>query len=304
VRSIHLTSSGELVEKDVPQPQLHVGEVLIRVHAAGVTPTELQWYPTSHTRDGEIRRNVVLAHEFSGEIAAANGDVGDLSIGQNIYGLNDWFEDGALAEYCVTKPASIALKPQSLTHAEAGSVPIGALTAWQAYKHVGLKSGERLLVQGAAGGVGIFAIQFARLRGAYVIATASKHNLDFVRNLGADEVLDYRAGPFEKKVSNIDVVLDAVGGDTLARSWGVLKSNGRLVTVAADSEGTADQRSKKAFLLVKPDREQLIEIGNLIDTGKVQPVVDTVVPLSRASDAYAGKLKQHVRGKIVISVVD
>jgi NADPH:quinone reductase-like Zn-dependent oxidoreductase len=168
---------------------------------------------------------------------------------------------------------------------------------------VGLKSGERLLVQGAAGGVGIFAVQLARLRGAYVIATASKHNLDFVRNLGADEVLDYRAEPFEQKVSNVDVVLDAVGGDTLARSWGVLKSNGRLVTVAADSEGTADQRSKKAFLLVKPNREQLIKIGNLIDAGKVQPVVDAVVPLSRAADAYAGKLKQRVRGKIVVAVV-
>jgi NADPH:quinone reductase-like Zn-dependent oxidoreductase len=199
MRSIQLTSSGELVGRDVPQPQPGAEEMLIRIHAAGVTPTELQWYPTSHTPSGETRKDAVLVHEFSGEVAGTGGEVEDVSIGQNIYGMNDWFEDGALAEYCVTKPASIALKPQRLTHAEAASVPIGALTAWQAYEQVGLKSGERLLVQGAAGGVGIFAVQLARLRGAYVIATASKHNLDLVRNLGADEVLDYRGRTFRAK---------------------------------------------------------------------------------------------------------
>ncbi len=220
MRSIRLTSSGGLVEKDVPQPKPRPGEVLIQVHAAGVTPTELQWYPTSHTPNGDVRSDAVLSHEFSGQIAATGDGVTGVWTGQDIYGMNDWFEDGALAEYCSAKSSFIAPKPQRLSHAEAASVPIGALTAWQAYEHMGLTAGERLLVQGAAGGVGIFAVQLARLRGAYVIATASAQNLGFVRDLGANEVLDYRTESFEKKVSKIDAVLDAVGGNTLARSWG------------------------------------------------------------------------------------
>jgi len=194
-----------LVEEDIPQPKARQAEVLVRVYAAGVTPTELVWYPTSHTKNGDRRTGAVPSHEFSGEIAEIGGDVAELSIGQEVYGMNDGFADGALAEYCVTEPHGIAPKPRRLGHAEAASVPIGALTAWQGlFDRAKLRSGERVLVHGGAGAVGVFAIQFAHLRGAHVTATVSAHNVEFVKGLGADRVIDYKAAPFEDEVRDID----------------------------------------------------------------------------------------------------
>jgi len=182
-------------------------------------------------------------------------------------------------------------------------VPIGALTAWQGLFDRGkLKAGESVLVHGGAGAVGVFAIQLARSRGAHVITTVSANNFEFAKVLGADEVIDYKAGPFEEKVCDIDLVFDAVGGETLRRSWGVLKENGRLVTVAADGESTQDERTRQSFFIVEPKRDQLVEIGKLIDAGNLRAVVDTVLPLSRAADAYAGRLKRSGRGKMVVSV--
>jgi len=294
MRSLQLADSGDLIESDVPQPVPREGEVLIRVRAAGVTPTELIWYPTSHTKSGAKRTRAIPSHEFSGEIAET---------GEEVYGMSDWFEEGSLAEYCVTQPALIAPKPQSLNHAEAASVPIGALTAWQGLFDRGkLKAGESVLVHGGAGAVGVFAIQLARSRGAHVITTVSANNFEFAKVLGADEVIDYKAGPFEEKVRDIDLVFDAVGGETLRRSWGVLKQNGRLVTVAADGESTQDERTRQAFFIVEPKRDQLVEIGKLIDAGILRAIVDTVLPLSRAADAYAGRLERSGRGKMVVSV--
>ena len=294
MRSLQLADSGNLIESDVPQPVPREGEVLIRVRAAGVTPTELIWYPTSHTKSGAKRTRAIPSHEFSGEIAET---------GEEVYGMSDWFEEGSLAEYCVTQPALIAPKPQSLNHAEAASVPIGALTAWQGLFDRGkLKAGESVLVHGGAGAVGVFAIQLARSRGAHVITTVSANNFEFAKVLGADEVIDYKAGPFEEKVRDIDLVFDAVGGETLRRSWGVLKQNGRLVTVAADGESTQDERTRQAFFIVEPKRDQLVEIGKLIDAGILRAIVDTVLPLSRAADAYAGRLERSGRGKMVVSV--
>ncbi|MEO8126194.1 MAG: NADP-dependent oxidoreductase [Bryobacteraceae bacterium] len=298
-----LTAGGALVEVESVRPKPRAGEVLIRVRAAGITPTELIWYPTSHTKGGEKRTGAVPSHEFSGEVAEIGEGVSGLSIGENIYGMNDWFEGGALAEYCVTQPGWIAPKPQRLTQAEAASVPIGALTAWQGLFERGkLQAGEHVLVHGGAGSVGIFVIQLARFRGARVFTTVSADDFDFVKDLGADEVIDYKAGPFEDKVSDIDLVFDAVGGETLRRSWGVLKENGRLVTIAADSEGTREERAKQAFFIVEPRRDQLVEIGNLVDAGGLRTVVDTVLPMSRAGDAYAGKVQRSGRGKMVVSV--
>src|SRR5262249_37779609 len=155
-----------------------------------------------------------------------------------------------------------------------------------------LDTGERVLIHGGAGSVGIFALQLARLRGAHVITTVSADDFEFVRELGADEVLDYKTSRFEETVRDIDVVFDGVGGDTLARSWGTLKPNGRLVTVAADSEGTSDERSKKAFFIVEPRHDQLIQVGRLIDAGDLRTVVDRVLPFSKASDAYAGMVER------------
>jgi len=218
--------------------------------------------------------------------------------------MNDWFSDGATAEYCVTRPASVAPKPAQLTHVEAASVPIGALTAWQGlFDRAKLQAGERVLVHGGAGAVGLFAIQLARLHGAHVTATASARNHGFVAQLGAGQIIDYQAAPFEKKLRDMDVVFDTVGGETLERSWSVLKRGGRMITIAADSEATADDRVKQAFFIVEPNREQLIRVGDLLDAGRLRTAVDAVLPLREAAAAYTGTVKERRgRGKLVVAV--
>src|SRR3984957_4370166 len=286
MKALRLADSGQkpiLIEKDTPKPKPRRGEVLVRVYAAGVTPTELIWYPTSHTKNGDQRTGAVPAHEFCGEITEIGDAAAGFSIGQQVYGMNDWFADGALAEYCITEPQWIAPSPRHLSHAEAASVPIGALTAWQGlFDRAKLETDERVLINGGAGAVGVFAIQLARWRGAHVAATVSAHNFEFAKALGANQVIDYQATPFEEEVRDIDVVFDTVGGDTLFRSWGVLKPNGRMVTIAAGNEATRDERTKQAFFIVEPNQQQLVEIGRLLDAGDLRPVVDTLVRFSRA----------------------
>ena len=291
------------VYEEAPQPRPGPGEVLVRVHAAGVIPTELSWVPTWTTRAGEPRPlPVIPGHEFSGEIAALGAEVRDVGVGELVYGLNDWYRDGASAECCVARVADLARKPSSVDHVHAAATPISALTAWQGLvERAGLAAGQRVLIHGAAGGVGAFAVQLARWRGARVTGTASAANLDFVRSLGADEAIDYRAERFEDAVRDVDVVFDTVGGEALERSWGVLKPGGRLVTVAASEERTTDERTRDAFFIVEPSRAQLAEIARLIDRGELRPVVGAVFPLAEARQAYQHK---PVRGKVVLRVVD
>jgi NADPH:quinone reductase-like Zn-dependent oxidoreductase len=305
MKALRLISSAPkplLVEEEMPQPEPQPGEVVVRVHAVAVTPTELLWYPTSHTRDGGPRNAPVLGHEFSGEIAECGEGVRDLAIGQDVYGMNDWFAEGALAEYCVTRPGWIAHKPQGLSHEEAASVPISALTAWQGlFDHGRLQPAERVLIHGGTGAVGTFAIQLAHMHGAQVITTVSASNIAFARSLGADDALDYRGTPFEDCVRDIDLIFDTVGGDTLRRSWQVLKPGGRLVTAAADSESESDERVRQAFFIVEPNRTQLAEVGMLLEAGKLRTVLNTALPVSAATEAYAGTLERQGRGKLVIS---
>src|SRR5215813_8070531 len=218
--------------------------------------------------------------------------------------VTDWFADGATAEFCITLPQNIARKPATLSHEAAASVPIGALTSWQGLiDRAKLESGERVLVHGGAGAVGLYAVQLAHNRGARVITTVSGQDIDFVRRLGADEAIDYKASWFEKEVRDVDVVFDAIGGYTLERSWGVLKPGGRMVTIAADSEGTADQRVKDAFFIVEPNQKQLVEIAKQLDAGHLRAFVKTTVPLNEAAAAYSGAVRDKSRyGKIVIAV--
>jgi NADPH:quinone reductase-like Zn-dependent oxidoreductase len=302
------TSTGkpQFTAAEVPQPKPGPGEVLVRVHAAGVTATEVVWQPTTHTKDGGPRANAILAHEFSGTIAATGADVRDFRVGHEIYGMNDWYAEGARAEYCLTQPASIAPKPKSLTHTEAATVPISALTAWQGLiDRAELRSGQRVLIHGASGGVGVFAVQLARDRGAYVVATASALNRDFVKQLGASEFIDYTSQRFDELVSDIDVVFDGVGGETFERSFRVINPGGRVITIAASAEAEAaiDERKKNAFFIVEPNQSQLIEVTKLIESGKLKPFVDAVVPLENAAAAYDGSLKtRQGRGKIAIEI--
>ncbi|MBV9508147.1 MAG: NADP-dependent oxidoreductase [Acidobacteriia bacterium] len=306
MKALHLTtppSPPSLIEGTAPVPRPGTGELLIRVCAAGVISTELSWYPTTHGKDGESRIGAIPAHEFSGTIEDVGEDIGRLEIGREVYGMNDWYSDGDLAEYCLAPFFAVYQKPSRLTHYEAASVPISALTAWQGlFDRARLRSGERVLVHGAAGGVGVFAVQLARLHGARVIATASARNRDFVLSLGAEQVIDYAASRFEDCVNGLDVVFDTVGADTLERSWGVLGPGGRLVTVVSTVEDSADARVKNAFFIVEPNQKQFAEVAALLDDGRLRTVVDTVVPLSQAPEIYTGKLHRKSRGKLVVAI--
>lgn len=292
----------ELVFGDVPTPIAGDGEVLIQVFSTGVTPTELSWYPTFNTKDGQPRVHAIPGHEFSGVIAGLGKGVIGFSVGDEVYGMNDWFAQGATAEYCIAAPSGIAAKPASLSHPEAATVPIGALTAWQGLvDRAKLQAGERVLVHGSAGAVGAFVVQIAKLQGAYVIATASGLNLEFVESLGADEVIDYKTTAFENSVANVDIVFDGVGGETLQRSWKLLSPRGRVVTIAAESEGVSDERIKQAFFIVEPSREQLENLSILINKGVLRSFLGGVVELEDAPAAYAGRVtRKNSHGKIVV----
>ena len=307
MKAIYLTNPAgpeSLVSGEIPRPVPAAGEVLVKVHATAVTPTEFQWYPTFHTPVGEPRLfPIVPGHEFSGVIEATGPGVTEWQPGEPVYGLNDWFAGGALAEYCVAPVTGLAMKPRLLDYTQAAVAPISALTAWQGLlERAHLQSGERVLIHGAAGGVGMFAVQLARWRGAHVIATASAANLDFVRRLGAQEVIDYRAARFEDVARAVDVVFDGVGGETLERSWPVLAKNGRLVTVATASAGAAEARVREAFLLVRADGAQLAQLAALIDAGELRVFAEAVFPLAQARQAYARARQGGMRGKIALRV--
>ena len=307
MRTMRLSDAAEgpvLVEKDVPRPQPGKEDLLVRVHAVGVTSKELIWYPTTHNNSGETRSRAVPGHEFSGVVAAIGEGAAGFAVGQEVYGMNDWFADGATAEFCLTQPTSVAPKPVTLTHAEAASVPIGALTAWQGlFDRARLQAGERLLVHGGAGAVGVFAIQLARRHGAHVTTTASARNRSFVSELGAQLIIDYQSVRFEEQAREMDVIFDTVGGETLARSWRVLKPSGRLITIAADSEATIDEHVKQGFFIVEANQSQLVRIGAMLDAGELRTFLDAVLPLACAAEAYSGNVNaRHGRGKVVISI--
>ncbi len=286
---------------DAPRPSPRAGEVLVRVRAAGVTPTELLWQTSLTSRSGMPRSLLFIpGHEFSGEVAALGDGVTSFGVGDAVYGMNDWFGDGAQAEYCLAQVDDIARKPTSVDHVYAAVTPISALTAWQGlFERSRIEAGQHILIHGGAGGVGSFAVQFAHWRGARITATISAANIDFVQELGADDVIDYRAGRFEERVEGVDAVFDTVGGDTLRRSWSVLKPGGRLVTIAASEEDSRDQRTREAFFIVQPRRAELEEIARLIDAGHVRPVVGAEFPLADAMAAYRTK---PIRGKVVLRV--
>jgi NADPH:quinone reductase-like Zn-dependent oxidoreductase len=293
-----------LIPVELPRPEPGSGEILVQVHAAGVTPAELFWYPTTHTKSGTARLRAVPGHEFSGVIASIGKDVENFEVGDEVYGMNDWFADGATAEFCITLSQNIAPKPATLSHEAAASVPISALTAWQGlFDRAKLQRGERVLAHGGAGAVGLYAVQLAHNCGAYVIATVSTEGVDFVKRLGADETINHKASRFEKVVGGVDVVFDTVGGDTLERSWGVLKPGGRMVTVASDNEGAGDRRVKDAFFIVEPNQKQLVEIGKQLDAGDLRAFVKATVALNDASAAYSREVRGNGGyGKIVIAV--
>ena len=309
MKAIYLEKKGDaesLISGEIPRPNANVGQVLVRVHATAVMPTEVQWTPTFQTRSGGPRPfPIVLGHEFSGVIEQAGPNASGFQIGEEVFGLNDWFTNGAQAEYCVVDETGLAQKPKSLKHAEAAVVPISALTAWQGLFEKGnLQRGQRALIHGAAGSVGMFAVQLARWRGARVIATASAGNLDFVKALGADQVIDYRKTRFEDVICDVEVVFDTVGGETLERSWNVLKLGGRVVTVATASGQSSESRVHDAFMIVRADGAQLAQIARMIDAGELRVFLRQTFELTEAREAYARARGGGTRGKVALRVIE
>jgi NADPH:quinone reductase-like Zn-dependent oxidoreductase len=295
-----------LAYEDVPIPALEAGDALVRVHAAGVSPAEFTWR-IYETPDGGSRLPAILSHEISGVVAAVAAGVRDVEVGEEVYSLTDFFRDGGAAEYVAVRAAELAPKPRSVDHASAAATPLSALTAWQAlFDHARITREHRVLIHAAAGGVGSFAVQLARWRGAHVIATASAANADFVRGLGANEVIDYRKTPFETVVRDVDVVLDSVGGSTTERSWSVLQPDGLLITLVRppSPDWNAGRAATGLFFVVEPSREELNDLARLIDAGIIRSIVEAVLPISQAREAYERGITQHPRGKLVLAVAE
>jgi NADPH:quinone reductase-like Zn-dependent oxidoreductase len=219
IRGHHRGGPETLVYESIARPVPDSGEVLVEVHAAAITPTELTWDPSWTDQQGKSRLPIIPSHEISGVVAKVGIDAMNIGVGDEVYGLIDFFRNGAAAEFAIARVAELAPKPRSVDHLHAAAIPLSALTAWQAFRtHAFLRAGQRVLIHGGAGGVGSFAVQLAKHFGAETIATCSAGNADFVKSLGADSVLEYDRRPFEENLKDVDLVLDTVGGETLDRS--------------------------------------------------------------------------------------
>ena len=304
---IHNYGGPEVLRfEDAPRPTPGSGELLIKVHAAAVNPV-----------DGEIRAGYmkeivpfvlpfIPGWDVSGVVETTGSGVTNFKKGDEVYARTDLSRNGAYAEYIVVKEAEAALKPRSVDHLHSAAIPIVASTAWQAlFDHAALGNEQRILIHGAAGGVGSFAVQLAKWKGAYVIGTASTENQAFLRELGVDQAIDYEKARFDDVVHNVDVVFDTIGGDTRERSWKVVKKGGILVSIVGPPpsvDEAAKHGVRSAFFLAQTNASQLAEIAKLVDSGKVYPIVETVLPLAEARRAHELTEKGHARGKIVLKV--
>ncbi len=290
------------------KPEPRPDEILVRVHAASVNPVDWK------VCDGVLKDKLPMpipfipGGDFSGIVAGAGRGVTGFPIGMAVFGMTSTpgYRAGAFAEYVAVKAAHAAAKPGSLSHEEAAGVPLAALTAWQAvFDRAGLQAGQKILVHAGAGGVGGFAIQFAHEAGAIVTTTTSAANADYVRALGADEVIDYRSQKFEVFARGFDAVIDLIGGETQERSYAVLRRGGVLVNawgaIMQDRADAAGVRGVK--VAVEPDSGQLSQIAALIDAGRVRVLVAKSFALRDCAAALDESRSGHVRGKIVLTVV-
>jgi NADPH:quinone reductase-like Zn-dependent oxidoreductase len=302
MRAVRLQAPGgaeRLAYEEVESPQPGAGEALVRVHAAAITRDELEW-PVD-------RLPATPSYELSGVVAAVGADAGGVEVGEAVYALTGFDRDGAAAEYAIVPAAFLAPKPRTLGHVESASIPLAALSAWQGlFDHGELAEGQRVLIHGAAGGVGHFAVQLARHRGANVIGTASSANVERARELGADEVIDHTSTRFEDAVEPVDLVFDTAGGERLRHSPAVLGPGGRLVSIAEEPPGepSADRDITAVYFVVEPNREQLVELARLADGGDLRPAVDQVFPLAEARAAFERSMGQDKRGKVVLRVAE
>ena len=308
MKAIQMKSYGGadvLSYDEVPTPEPQSDEILIRIHAAPINPIDWKiregymqnWLP--------LQLPLIPGSEFAGVVAAVGANVKAFQAGEEIYGYSSLLRGGAYAEFIVVKETEITAKPNNIDFVHAAAIPVGALTALQAFDLTGLSAGQTVLIHAAAGGVGSMAVQIAKARGAHVIGTASARNADFVKSLGADEVIDYTMTKFEDVVKDVDVVFDLVGGDTQARSFGVLKAGGWLVSAVSPPapEESEQHGVKSAMITVQPNAAELKKVTALVEAGQLKTFVETVLPLSAARQAHDLSQSGRTRGKIVLQVM-
>ena len=291
--------------EDVPRPEPKENEVLVRVIAASVNPIDALLREGTYAKEFGTRLPLVPGCDIAGVVKKAGKNITRLKLGDAVYGYVRG--GGGYAEYAVATEEEVSPKPKSLSFVAAASVPVAALTAWQALIDTAkLRAGQTVLVHGGSGGVGTMAIQIAKARGAHVIATASTANQDLLKELGADVAIDYTKTKFEEAARDVDVVLDSVGKDTLARSYGVVKKGGFIATLVARlDQAELDKRGiHGASIMAKPDSKELAEITKLIEAKQVKPVVTRMLSLADAVNAQQQIATHHTRGKIVLKIAD
>jgi NADPH:quinone reductase-like Zn-dependent oxidoreductase len=292
MRVVRLRAPGgpeQLALEQADRPQPGPGEALVRVHAAAITRGELEW-PVD-------RLPAIPSYELSGVVEEVGSGVASVAAGDEVFALTPFDRDGVAADYTAVPADQLVARPRALAHTESAAIPLPALTAWQGlFDHGRLGAGERVLIHGAAGNVGGYAVQLARAAGAHVIGTASAPSLDLVLELGAHEAVD-AATRFEEAVEPVDVVFDTAGGERLRRSFAVLGAGGRLVSVAEEPPAGG------VYFLVEPKRDQLEELARRADVGELRPAPVEIYPLASAPEAFAHSIEPGRRGKVVLAVV-
>jgi NADPH:quinone reductase-like Zn-dependent oxidoreductase len=303
----HYGGPEELIYEEASEPAINPDDVLIRVHSTSVNP--IDWKIRQGQRKEQSHRSfpLILGWDVSGVIERVGAEVTGFKEGDEVYGRPDTSRNGTYAELVAVRAAEISFKPKTLDHSNAAAVPLAGLTAWQGiFDHGQLQAGEKVLIHGAAGGVGSFAVQLAKWKGAYVIGTASENNIEFLKDLGADEVINYQTEHFEEKLKDIDLVFDTIGGETQAKSIKVMKHGAILVsTVGIQGKEALNAKGIHGVqYMAQSIPEQLRLLAHLIDTRKIRPVIARIMPLKEAPEAHRISEEGHTRGKIVLKVTD
>jgi len=302
---IHNYGGAEVLKyEEAPMPEMHADDILIKIAAASVNPVDWK-IREGHMKEGmKINFPFILGLDVSGVVEETGALVTRFAKGDKVYARADPSRNGSYAEYMVVRASEVAFAPDSVPLNFAAAVPLAAQTAWAGlFEQGNLYEGQTVLIHGAAGGVGSFAVQFARIAGAHVIATTSTKNKDFVRALGAEEVIDYTKEDFSKMVKNADLVLDTIGGETQKKSWGVTRKGGTLVsTVGADQKAAEQHGVQAKSFMVNSNGARLQEISGLIDDNKVKVIIEKEFVLKDIKEAHKLSEAGHVRGKIIINV--
>jgi NADPH:quinone reductase-like Zn-dependent oxidoreductase len=291
--------------EQVQRPEPNDDEALVRVVASSVNPADPLTLSGKYAKEFGTHLPLIPGYDIAGVVEKTGANITRLKPGDAVYGYPTF--GGGWADYVTVKEWEVGPKPKSLNFVEAAAVPMGALTAWQALVDVAkLQSGQTVLIHGGSGGVGSFAVQIAKARGARVIATASTANQDLLKQLGADVTVDYTKTKFEDIAKDVDAVLDPVGKDTLARSYGVVKKGGIVMSLVArpDPDEVQKRGIRGASISAHPDADDLTEIAQLIDAGKIKPTVTEVLPLTGAVKAQQQAATHHTRGKVVLQIAD